>query len=151
MVDTFIKEKMKILIKEIFQEEFKNQPENITNLISGNFKLTMQEIHGLKNEINDLKKILEFTQNDIEEKVDRVEKRMKKLDSDIQEIYENQTDPIYVQDKLTELEDRSRQNNVSIDAIKETKGETWHDYAEKLQDMFAVELGLDGIEFERAH
>ena len=109
MVDTFIKEKMKILIKEIFQEEFKNQPENITNLISGNFKLTMQEIHGLKNEINDLKKILEFTQNDIEEKVDRVEKRMKKLDSDIQEIYENQTDPIYVQDKLTELEDRSRQ------------------------------------------
>ena len=41
---------------------FKKKAENITNLISGNFKLTMQEIHGLKNEVNDLRKSLEFTQ-----------------------------------------------------------------------------------------
>ena len=82
--------------------------ENIANLISDNFKLTMQVIHGLKNEINDLKQNLEFTQNKLEEKVDSVEKRMGKKDSDIQEIYEYQIDPRYVQDKLTELEDRSR-------------------------------------------
>ena len=82
--------------------------ENIANLISDNFKLTMQVIHGLKNEINDLKQSLEFTQNKLEEKVDSVEKRMGKKDSDIQEIYEYQIDPRYVQDKLTELEDRSR-------------------------------------------
>ena len=53
MAETFTKENMKPLIKKIFQEESKKQAENITNLISGNFKLTMQEIHGLKNEIND--------------------------------------------------------------------------------------------------
>lgn len=58
MVETFTAEKMKALIKEIFQKEFKTQEENITNLIRGNFKLTMQEIYGLKNEINDLKKAL---------------------------------------------------------------------------------------------
>ena len=56
MADTFTEENMKTLIKEIFQEELKKQAENITNLISGNFKLTMQEIHGLKNKINYLKK-----------------------------------------------------------------------------------------------
>ena len=77
-------------------------------MISDNFKLTMQVIHGLKNEINDLKQNLEFTQNKLEEKVDSVEKRMGKQDSDIQEIYEYQIDLRYVQDKLTELEDRSR-------------------------------------------
>ena len=66
----------KTLIKKIFQKEFKKQVENITNLISGNFKLTMQEIHGWKNEVNDLRKSLEFTQNNLEEKVDNVEKRM---------------------------------------------------------------------------
>ena len=43
MADTFTEENMKTLIKEIFQEEFKKQAENITNLIRGNFKLTMQE------------------------------------------------------------------------------------------------------------
>ena len=58
MADTFTEENMKTLIKEIFQEELKKQAENITNLISGNFKLTMQEIHGLKNKINYLKKTL---------------------------------------------------------------------------------------------
>ena len=84
MADTFTEENMKTLIKEIFQEELKKQAENITNLISGNFKLTMQEIHGLKNEVNDLRKSLEFTQNNLEEKVDNVEKRMEKLESDIQ-------------------------------------------------------------------
>ena len=45
MADTFTEENMKVLIKE----EFNKQAENITNLISGNFKLTVQEIHGLKN------------------------------------------------------------------------------------------------------
>ena len=41
----------------------------------------MQEIHRLGNEIKDLRKSLEFTQNNLEEKVDYVEKRMEKLDS----------------------------------------------------------------------
>ena len=83
---------MKNLIKEIFQEEFKKQSEDITDLIRGNFKLTMQEIHGLKNEIDDLGKSLVLMQNNLEENVDCEEKRMEKLDSDIQEIYEYQID-----------------------------------------------------------
>ena len=81
MADTFTEENMKTLIEEIFQGEFKNQEENITNLISGNFKLTMQEIHRLENEVKDLRKSLEFTQSNLEEKADYVEKRMEKLDS----------------------------------------------------------------------
>ena len=142
---------MKTLIKEIFQEEFKKQAEKITNLISGNFKLTMQKQHGLKNEVNNLRKSLEFTQNNLEEKVDNVEIRMEKLDSDIQEIYEYQIDPKYLQDKQTELEDSSRRNILRIDGIKERKGETWNDCKEKAQDMFAQKLGLDSIEIEHAH
>ena len=47
---------------------------------------------------------------------------MEKLDSDIQEIYENQIDLKYVQDKIIELEDRFCQNNVKINGIKEAKG-----------------------------
>ena len=74
MTDTFTEENIKTLIKEIIQEEFKKQAENKANLINGNFKLTMQVIHGLKNEINDLRKSLEFTQNNLEEKVDDAEK-----------------------------------------------------------------------------
>ena len=78
--------------------------ENTTNLITDNFKLMMQEIHGLKSEINGRRKSLEFTQKNGEEKIISVEKEFEKLDSDIQEIYEYQIDPKYFQDKLTELE-----------------------------------------------
>ena len=76
---------------------------------------------------------------------------MEKLESDIQEIYEYQIEPKYVQDKLTELEGRSPRNNIRIDGIKETKGEAWNDCEEKVQGMFAQKLRLDGIETERAH
>ena len=72
----------------------------------------VQKIHRLKNEINDLRKSFEFTQNNLEEKVDRVVKRREKLDSDIQEIYKYEIDPKYVQEKLTELEDRYCRNNL---------------------------------------
>ena len=75
---------MKTFIREIFQEEFKKQPEKIINLISGKFKLTIQEKLVLKNEINDLIKSLEFTQNTLEEKFGSLEKRMGKLYGDIQ-------------------------------------------------------------------
>ena len=103
IVDTCTKDNMKGLIKKIFQEEFKKQAENITNLISGNFKQTMQKIHGLKYKINDLRKNLEFTQKNVEEKIDNVEKGMERIDSDIQEIYEYQINPKYVYVKLSEL------------------------------------------------
>ena len=38
------------------------------NLISGNFKLMMQEIQGFKSEINNLRKCPEFTQKQFEAK-----------------------------------------------------------------------------------
>ena len=80
-----------------------------------------------------------------------MKKRRKKLDSDIQEIYEYQTNPKYVQDKLTELEERSRRNNLLVNGIKETNAETWNDCKEKIQAMFAQKLRLDGIAIENAH
>ena len=44
----------------------------------------IQEMLVLKNEINDLIKSLEFTQNTLEEKLGSLEKRMGRLYSDIQ-------------------------------------------------------------------
>ena len=57
-------------------------------------------------------------------KVINMDKRMEKLDSDIQEIYEYQTDPKIIQDKLTLLEYRSVQSNEKTGGIIETIGET---------------------------
>ena len=122
MADIFTEENMETLIKEIFPEKFNKKAENITNLISSNFKLTMQEM-GRKMKTMTKEKTLSLCKNNLEEKINNVEKMMEKLNSDIQEIYKYQIDLKYVQDKLTVLEDRSHLNNIRIDWTKETKGE----------------------------
>ena len=62
-------------------------------------------------------------------------------------------DPDYVEQKeLIDLEDRSRKNNLRVDCIIETSGETWEDYEEKLLQVFQEKLSLEcPIEIERAH
>ena len=78
------KENLKCMIKEILNEEFTKQEENITKLINGNFQTTMAElkksqddIKELKNEINDFKASLQFTENKLKEKIESLEKNMK--------------------------------------------------------------------------
>ena len=73
---SFDKEKITKLIKKVFEEEFKGQKVNFTNIISINFPLTMEDIKSLKKEVNDLKESIEFMQNDFEEKVADVEKKI---------------------------------------------------------------------------
>ena len=65
-------------------------------------------------------------QDDLEERVNNVEEHMCKVKQDLKEIYEYQIDPDYVNDsltdirnKLTELEDRLRRNDIRIDGIAE--------------------------------
>ena len=41
-------ERLALLMKEIFQEEFNKKKRNILNIISGNFEINMNEIKNLK-------------------------------------------------------------------------------------------------------
>ena len=70
-------------MREIFQEEFKKQEGNIVNIISGNFKITMNEIKNLKQEISEIKSSLDFPENVLEKKVEKLEENMKNVDARI--------------------------------------------------------------------
>ena len=89
-------EKITKLIKEVFEKEFKKQEVNITKIISSNFALTMKKIRSLKQEVNDLKESIEFTQNDLGEKVADVEKKVSTFEIKMNELYDYQIDPDYV-------------------------------------------------------
>ena len=54
-------ERVTKLIQKIFVDAFKKQEQNLAKIISGNLEITMQEIKSLKNEVNELKKSMEFT------------------------------------------------------------------------------------------
>ena len=61
-------------------------------------------------------------------------------------------DPECVMEKLTELEDRSRRNNLRIDGVEETPNETWEICEGKVQDIVKNKLGITAeIEFDRCH
>ena len=72
------------MIKEILNEEVRKQEENIIKLINANVQTTMAElkmsqddIKELKNETNDFKASLKFTENELKEKIESIEKNMK--------------------------------------------------------------------------
>ena len=84
------------------------------------------EIEKLRGEINDFKTSLEFTENVLQDKITKVEDQVTKLQSnifkaeeDINEVFDYVEDTSEIHDKLIELEDRSRRNNVRIDGVLE--------------------------------
>ena len=70
------KESIAELMKKVFEEEFAKQQQQISKIIENNLVITKQEIGKLREEINDLKKSIEFTEDVLEEKVAKVEQNV---------------------------------------------------------------------------
>ena len=66
----------------------------------------MKEIKALKAEVSDLKDSLEFTENLIEKKVEKLKTELENLEDKVQEIWDYQINPDCIQHKPVELEDR---------------------------------------------
>ena len=98
-------------------------------LISGNTTLTNRRLDNLTKEIANLKEILEFTQEETEEKFSKLnekitsmEKNLFSLKKDIRVIQATKLGcAIEIEDKLVDLEDCFRKNNLRINEIKEKK------------------------------
>ena len=72
----------------------------------------MKEIKNIKSEVNELKKGIKFTEEVLEEKVQNMQRKVSSLEEKVEEMYDYQIDPDKVETKLTDLEDRSRRNNL---------------------------------------
>ena len=104
-------------------------------MIKANFRMTMEEIKksqdkikNLGKEICDLKSSLDITENMLEEKVKKLEEQCENMETELQELYNNQKDPEYVYNKLIDLEDRCRGCNLRIEEEME--------FEEEIQNIF---------------
>ena len=144
------------------QEEMLRSHENsIMQLISGSTTPTNQRLDNLSKETADLKESLEFTQEETEgkfstlnEKISTMEKNLFSLKKDID--ITQTTKPswaIDIENKLVDLEDRSRRTNLRINGIKEGKNETWKECEERVNCFLEEKLDIDTSEIwiERAH
>ena len=136
-------ERLTTLMKKKFAEELEKQQQNLLKLISGNFETTMKEIKNIKCEMNELKKSVEFTEEVLEEKVQQMQRKVSSLEEKANEIQDYQIDRDEVEKKFTDLEDRSRRNNLQIDGVAEENRETWDDCERKVKEIIMDRLELE--------
>ena len=154
------------MIKELFTEMFKVQEETIRKIVSSCNSDTIVRLDRLSEEIQDnnerleklnketvdLKISLETSQEIFEKKFqkvnDNLSKQKQKHKEDINELWK---DNDQLCERLRDLEDRSRRDNLRIDGIAEVENETWEQTEEILQNLFKEKLQLENISVERAH
>ena len=142
--------------KNIQKKEFEKQQENLLNLVSGNFNITMTEIKIVQSNINDLKVRLKRITTVLEEKVAKTEKKLETLKEQISESWDYQVDPGILkitERKIVGLEDRSWGNNLCIDRIIEKENEIWDECYQEVQSVIKDKLGIEiykNIVIERA-
>ena len=105
-----------------------------------------------------MKKSIEFTKNVPEEKVAKVDqnfcelqRKLKKVEEDVTYMNDYIEDAEKIHDKLVELEDSSRRNNIRIDGIKEHDKESWEECERRVHLMLKERLDIENVEIERAH
>ena len=142
--------------KNLQKKEFEKQQENLLNLISGNFNITMTEMKIVRSNINDLKVRLKHITTVLEEKVAKTEKKLETLKEQISESWDYQVDPGILkitERKLVDLEDRSWGNNLCIDRISKKENEIWDECYQEVQSVIKDKLGIEiykNIVIERA-
>ena len=111
-----------------------------------------ERLEKFNKETVDLKTSLETSQEKFEknfQKVnDNLSKQKQKLKEDINELWK---DNDQLCERLKDLEDRSRRDNLMIDGIAEVQNEMWEQTEEILQNLFKEKLQLESISVERAH
>ena len=97
------------------------------------------------------KQNLGFTENVLEETVKKLDKKYVNLENQCNKLCNNSLQSEYFCNKLLDLENRSRRNNLRIDGITEGPSESWEQCEEQLQDVFKEKLGLNNVQIKRTY
>ena len=139
-------------IRKIVREELEDHQEKVSEIIKSQLTNTNERLDKISQEVVEITKSLEFTQEELHDGLANVKNDIKKVQTDLREIEDDLLDPTFVMEKLTELEDRSRRNNVRIDGIPETPNETWENCEEEVRKIIKNKLDItDDIEIDRCH
>ena len=139
------------IIRKVVKEELEDHEKKFCEILKSHLETANQRLNKISDEVVELTKSLEFTQAEVKEEITNIKDNLNQVKTEIQELGEDVLDPDYVTNKLIELEDRSRRNNIRIDGIEEEQYETWDRCEEKVQ-VIKDKLGIeDEVEINRCH
>ena len=126
-------------IEEMIKRMFKQHEENIGRIISANLRIMNDKFDELNKKIEDFKVSLEFTEKELKDEIASVKEK-------------HEVENKFLRDKVRELEDRSRRNNIRIEGLKESENETWETTTRKVEDIITNRLGIkQKVIIERSH
>ena len=146
-------------IKSIFQEIFQQQEKVLIETVNSAPLVTNQRIAKLSSDItisnekliklaNDIS--IDASQEMIEEKSENLKRQLiKTKQQNIGHFEKIEDKNEKLKDKLRDLEDRSRRDNLCFDGIREHENESWNDLEEVSKDFQLENLGLQNIKIER--
>ena len=155
------------MIKSLFHELFEEEEEaklaetiksaaDVTNKridkLSADIMKNNERLAELTNDVNDVKESIDASQEMLEKRMDILEEKIKKEKQKCQDnliFMSNENKEL--REKLRNLEDRSRRDNLRFSGIEEYQQEAWDDKAQVLKDFLDEHLGLRSIRIERAH
>ncbi|XP_047135467.1 uncharacterized protein LOC124812640 [Hydra vulgaris] len=119
--------------------------------LKGHLKAARINLETLEKDVEEIKRSLNFHEHLFEEKIKTtIASQEKKHTSGIDKL-NHSSDYVKIKSKLRKMEDRSRRNNIRVDGLKESEGETWIESELKFSKVFEDHLGLTNIWIERAH
>ncbi|XP_065682419.1 uncharacterized protein LOC136095598 [Hydra vulgaris] len=163
---------VKKLITEMFmkfkietEEMLKQQENTFINIVSSNTKilndrLDRVELNILQNstkiasiakEVEEIKESLNFHEDLFNKKIKTAIICLAKENLANFKLQNNNNELIRINNKLREIEDRSRRNNLRIDGVLENDNESWAECEKKVKEIFNNILGVKNVNIERAH
>ena len=134
-------ERFEKIMNEMFDKQIGKLCERLDK-IENNITSNKNDIKNIQKELNDVKRSIEFNEDLFDKKIAEVHGR---IDSILDEKEE-------LEEKMSDLEDRKRRNNLRVDGIKEHEGETEEQLEEKIKNIIKEKLEIeDDIEIERIH
>ena len=113
------------IIRKVVKEELEDHEKKFCEILKSHLEKGNQRLNKISDEVVELTKSFEFTQAEVKEEITTIKDNLNQVKTEIKELGEDVLDPDYVTNKLIELEDRSRRNNIRIDGIEEQQYETW--------------------------
>ncbi|XP_065640541.1 uncharacterized protein LOC136073104 [Hydra vulgaris] len=146
-----LEEHKKSILKET-ERLLKEHEKSFTLIMSANLKIITDRLDTIEKDNNNKSKIknIEKDLNEIKDSLSFQENKTLENISHLKKYYDNQINTLYK--KSIDLENRSRRNNLRIDGLKESPGESWEDCEKEVKKFFNNQLKISKeVVIERAH
>lgn len=146
-------------IYDYIDKKMKSTEETIIKFIEMNNRLLDARLDNVIKDVAEVKYSLNFCNDLLDKKMNDITNTIQVIKNEKHTVENNQIlensnnyDLKLIKDKLTDLENRSRRNNLRFDGIPEDKDEDWKVSEAKIKKLLNEKLGMDeDIEIDRAH